>query len=149
MNILGKRKATYAAELKEKRTVAVLVAVAMVALNVLFTALRTDNSHTVLLLCNIFTDILCGCFLVYFLTAVYFPRKRKLTLYLKYREKHSGTVESIAEETERFMTFDCQRVKIDGQSYFRIYQTLPHMNVGDTVTFYVADNIIVEVAEDE
>lgn len=148
-NILGKNKEDYRIELEKKRIIAIITAIAMLILNIVFTALRTDSNHTVMLICNILTDIAGGWFLVCFFSEVYIPRARKLRLYSKFNEEKRGKVEEISDKTERFMTFDCKRVKINGHSYFLICDTILNIKVGETLTFRVADNIIVEVASDE
>ena len=78
--ILGMPPALYRQKLRQRSFLCIAVATGTLALNILFTALRTDSNHNLMLFLNIVADILAGLFLLPFISLRILPQKRLLQL---------------------------------------------------------------------
>lgn len=120
-----------------------LLLVLTLGLNFLILSLRTDTNHTQLLWLNIGSDILCGCFLVYALTAVLLPRLRLYRLCIRPTTVFEGTVTALQQSPIRYMDLDCLPVTV-GQR--RLFLPLCPITLaeGSHYRLSVAGSLIVE-----
>lgn len=112
--------------------------------NILLYTLRTAENHTIFLLINILSDILCGCFLVYTMTARLLPMLQLYRLTCRPRSTVEGTVSAIGDQPMRYMDLDCLPVTVGQRQLFLPAGTLC-LNVGSHYILSVTAGLIVEV----
>lgn len=111
--------------------------------NVLFTAIRTDDNHWLMLVLNILTDAGTGCFLIYHVTDRFLPEKKRYDISVKPGEQIQGTVEAVSETVVRYLDMDCLEVTMNGRRMFLPVNTI-RLPVGQKVRLRVVWNVIVE-----
>lgn len=134
----------YREKLKGRKLLCLLTAVVMVGLNVLFTCLRTEKNHALMLIANILTDSLGGCFLVYFIQERILSQEKLYRLTVKPKQTVSGTVSCVSGNTVRYMGMDCLEVTVDDRILFLPANTIT-LKTRDTGAFSVVSGVIVEV----
>lgn len=142
-NILGQSPYTYKKQLNRRILGCTLLFLLTVALNIVFTALRTEQNHVWMLLLNILADILCGCFLVYYVNLYIIPRSRLYRLMCRDKIQLQGTVSCINTEYIRYMDVDCHSVTVGGRRLFLPADTIA-LKEGQSYTFHLVSNIIAE-----
>lgn len=143
-NILGASAPIYRKKLIRHSVICVAVFMLTLALNILLTALRTPENHTLLLTVNILLDIGCGWFLLFFLSTGIIPRVRLLRLMQKEHTKIRATLEKIAPEPVRYMNLDCRRITAGGHIFFLPAGAIK-LTEGQQYCFYLTSNTVVEV----
>lgn len=116
---------------------------ATLLLNILFLCLRTADNHSLMLILNIATDIVCGCFLVWLLHRTILPQWKLLQLTSRRLEVIEGTVCRIDSVVTRYMDIDCLAVTLERRKLFLPAQTIP-LKEQTRYRFSVVSNIIVE-----
>ena len=144
--ILGMSSALYRKKLRMRTFLCIAVVAGVLALNILFAALRTDSNHTWMLVLNIAADILAGLFLLPFISLRILPQKRLLQLTEQVPEKLLITISEISPLPQRYMDMDCYPVSGDGRTLFLPANTLA-LTEGCTYTLSLVSNIIVEAAQ--
>jgi len=144
--ILGMPPALYRQKLRQRSFLCIAVATGTLALNILFTALRTDSNHNLMLFLNIAADILAGLFLLPFISLRILPQKRLLRLTQQVSETLRITIAEISPLPQRYMDLDCYPVSGDGRTLFLPANTL-ELTEGSTYTLSLVSNIIVEAAQ--
>lgn len=117
-----------------------------VAVNIVCLILRTDENHLLMLLINLLSDWICGLFLVYYVSCCVQPRKEMYRLSRRQREKIQGVIDKIETQPIRYERIHCVTVHV-GQRYLFAPEEMPLPKEGETVTFYVAGNVILEVTK--
>lgn len=143
-NILGTSTTEYAKIIKKRTVFCVAVVMLAILLNVLFTCLRTDNNHTAMLLLNIFVDITCGAFAIYFVSFYILPQSKLLNLMKKQKEIVHGAVNNVDKQSTMYMGIACYQVMLGDRKLFVPLGTIEMYNK-DTLTAQVVSNIVVEV----
>lgn len=144
--IYGMTPEEFGEKLKKRLIFDGVLAGATVLLNLLLAVFRTDSTHIWFLLANILTDIACGVYLVYDLSANYVPEKRLLELNRRMKEQISGEITEIEPYTTRFADLDCYCVKLGKRRTFLPANTL-QLDVGSQVELTLSGNVILEVAQ--
>lgn len=146
--ILGMDKTVYAKKIKDRKIVRLVVLFAMLLLNVLFTFLRRDSNHSLMLFLNILIDVLCGWYVIFFSEFWIFPQEKLLKIYNSEKSKFCGEVVEISEETETVQSIVCYRVVIGPKEQRVLF--LPakgaiELNKGEIWEFSVESGLIAEV----
>lgn len=144
--ILGMAPALYEKILKRRIALSVAIGVITLGLNILFTALRTDSNHNLMLFLNIGSDILAGLFLLPFVTLRILPQRRLLRLMYKEKEQVEITVASISPAPQRYMDMDCYCVSGNGRKCFLPVGTIC-LTEQSVYTLSLVSNIIVEAVQ--
>ncbi len=142
--VFGADAAKYKTETNKRISLSALVAVAVIVLNVIFTALRTDENHILMLILNIFVDIAGVWFLIYFITVKISPRCRLSKLYGKKKSKHEGVIDEISDDSITQDGFDCLKLKIGERVFFLISDGAIKLEAGQKIMFLTVGNVIVE-----
>lgn len=143
-SVLGLSPARYRKKLFARFIGCGLLAGLTLGINILLFSLRTDKTHMAFLLINILSDILCGCFLVYVLTAKLAPMLQLYRLSCRPLSSVSGTVSAIGDRPIRYMDLDCFSVCVGQRQLFLPVGTLC-LTVGKCYTLSVTASLIVEV----
>ena len=144
--ILGMPPALYRQKLRQRSFLCIAVATGTLALNILFTALRTDSNHNLMLFLNIAADILAGLFLLPFISLRILPQKRLLQLTQQVSETLRITIAEISPLPQRYMDMDCYPVSGNGRTLFLPANTLV-LTERNTYTLSLVSNIIVEASQ--
>ena len=144
--ILGMPPALYRQKLRQRSFLCIAVATGTLALNILFTALRTDSNHNLMLFLNIAADISAGLFLLPFMSLRILPQKRLLQLTKQVPETLLITIAEISPLPQRYMDLDCYPVSGDGRTLFLPANTLV-LTEQNTYTLSLVSNIIVEASQ--
>lgn len=144
-SILGQSARSYQKRIHWRIGLCIAAFLLTVGLNVLFTALRTDSNHTLMLLVNIASDILCGIFLLYSWDMLILPKLRLYRLFCRNRELLSGTVTEISRNPQRYMDIDCYAVTVDSRRVFLPAGTIALQQ--ERCTLSLVSNIIVEAEQ--
>ena len=144
--ILGMPPALYRQKLRQRSFLCIAVATGTLALNILFTALRTDSNHNLMLFLNIVADILAGLFLLPFISLRILPQKRLLRLTQQVSETLRITIAEISPLPQRYMDLDCYPVSGDSRTLFLPANTLV-LKERNTYTLSLVSNIIVEASQ--
>ena len=144
--ILGMPQAAYQQKLRMRSFLCIAVVIGTLALNILFTALRTDSNHKLMLFLNIAADILAGLFLLPFISLRILPQKRLLQLTRQVPETLLITIGEISPLPQRYMDMDCYRVSGDGRALFLPAGTLV-LTEQRAYTLSLVSNIIVEASQ--
>lgn len=142
-NILGMSLPACKRLLKRQWALCIAVAVLALALNIVFTAGRNGENHSLMLFLNIAADALAGCFLVFYLYVRILPRRRLYRMMCRYRSALSGVPVSIGAQTLRYMDIDCYPVELEGQRLFLPAGAL-RLEAGCFYSFQTVSNMIVE-----
>lgn len=143
--ILGQSPESFKKKLRTRIGFCVASAVLTLGLNILFTCLRTDANHTLMLVANICADILCGFFILYHTQVHIQPKMRLYKLFLRKREVLTGTITYISSVPQRYMDMDCYGVTVNERKIFLPANTLALKY--QNYTLYLVSNVIVEVAQ--
>lgn len=144
--ILGMPPALYRQKLRQRSFLCIAVATGTLALNILFTALRTDSNHNLMLFLNIAADISAGLFLLPFISLRILPQKRLLQLTQQVSETLRITIAEISPLPQRYMDMDCYQISGDTRTLFLPANTL-ELTEGSTYTLSLVSNIIVEASQ--
>lgn len=144
-SVLGQSAHSYKKRLDLRIGLCIAVFVLTVGLNILFTVLRTDSNHTLMLILNIAADVLCGFLLLYTWDMHILPGLRLYRLFCRNRELLSGTVTEISQDTQRYMDIDCHTVTVDNRRVFLPAGTLNIQKAACTLS--LVSNIIVEAEQ--
>ena len=144
--ILGMSPALYRQKLRQRIFLCIAVAVVALALNTLFTVLRTDRNHNWMLILNIAADILAGLFLLPFITLRILPQKRLLQLTRQTPENLLITITEISPLPQRYMDMNCYQVSGNGRTLFLPADTMV-LTEQKTYALSLVSNIIVEASQ--
>lgn len=144
-SILGQSPLSYQKRLKQHIGLCAAVLAITVGLNILFTALRSDSNHTLMLILNIAADVLCGFFLLHDTEMHILPMQRLYKLYCRDRQQLTGTVTHICDTPQRYMDIDCYAVTVDDRRVFLPAGTFSLRQ--ESYTLSLVSNIIVEAAQ--
>lgn len=144
--ILGMPPALYRRKLRQRSFLCIAVATGALALNILFTALRTDSNHNLMLFLNIAADISAGLFLLPFISLRILPQRRLLQLTQQVSETLRITIAEISPLPQRYMDMDCYRISGDTRTLFLPANTLV-LTERNTYTLSLVSNIIVEASQ--
>lgn len=145
-NVIGQSPADCKKVIHRQILLCVAVGIVTLALNVVLTALRTEENHTLMLILNIATDSLVGCFLLYYISGPLLRRYRLFQLMLRVKTPLSGTVEQIRPQPTRHMFIDCLEVMVAGRRYFLPTNTM-QLQPGQAYRLSIVTNFIVEAEQ--
>ncbi len=150
-NILSKDKQTFEKHLVRNIAIAIVCAVVVVALNVVFSVLRDEQNHKIMLALNIIVDIIGGWFLVFFVGYVILHQVRLKNLYNQQGEQVRVEVVAISQTPQKYRSFDCCKVDVkdcnEERTYFLPTSGNVELHIGQSATLRVVSNIIVEKYE--
>ena len=144
--VLGKALPDFHKQYTRRITLCAGTALLALCLNIVFTACRTPENHSWMLLGNICADVAAGFFLIYYISAVVMPMKRLLHLMSSPSETVAGTVCQIDRTVTRYMDMDCCCVRVDDRRLFLPVGTIS-LQAQQRYTFRIASNLIVEVSQ--
>ncbi len=148
-HILGDEK-SFVKKFNTNKIIVISTVIVALALNLLFTLLRTDQNHFAMLFANIAIDCVVGCFVIAFASFVLLPQKRLVELCKKPSATFRGEVVEISSQTIRMQNFDCYQVKFGKQSqraFYLVDSAKIQLQVGQVLTVKTVSNVIVEVQE--
>ena len=141
--VWGDSPARFRQTLKKRIILCIGIGLFTLGLNILCALLRTDENHTLMLMLNILTDSLCGCFLVFYISIYIAPASKLSALQSRRKEVFRGTVVKIDPTLTRYMDLDCITVTVEGKKLFLPANTMV-IAENTQYTFGVASNILVE-----
>lgn len=135
--------------LQRQKKICIICCIAAVVLaaglNILLTALHTRQTHTPMMILNIAVDLIALWFVTWAVTAVIIPLHRLLRLDEQKAKTLSGTVEEVAQNTERYLGYDCRIATVSGQKVFVIENGTISLQRGETVTLQTVSGVVREV----
>ena len=143
--LLGEPIASYEKKLKREVGYCYFALVALLVVNIGACFLRTDENHAFLLMFNILSDILVGGALIYRADTQLRLKKSLLRLARRTPRSFSATVHQILETTHRIPGVSCVLVRADERMLYLPQTDTIKLFQGQTYTFGVVDNVIVEV----
>lgn len=117
-------------------------------IHVVCTLGRTEQNHTVMLICNIAADVLGGSLLIARLSLCVFPLKRMLRLYGQANQEAFGEVLALTDTPIHYAGMDCHEVTLSDRRLFLPADTM-ELTAGIYYRFRLKGNLIVEVCDDE
>lgn len=144
--VLGRSPAAFKQQLDRLVLRCAVLGAAAVGLNILFTACRTEQNHTLMLVLNILTDVLAGIYILYTADVQILPKSRLYRLACRETELLRGTVSSISTDTIRYMNIDCHTVTLDSRRLFLPAGTIC-LEENKACFCRVAANIILEAEQ--
>lgn len=144
--ILGQPPHLYKKALDGKIRFCVTIGVLTLILHIIFTALRTESNHKLLLFANIGCDTVCGFILVYQIWGHILPCRRLYTLYNREKQALEGSVTGISPIPVRYMDMDCYQVTAAGRRLFLPVDTI-ELQENERYRFSVTANTIVEAEQ--
>lgn len=144
--IIGVPLSQYEKMLRYRTGLCILVAAGTIGLNILFTALRTDSNHTIMLILNIVSDILCGLFLLPFVSLRILPQRKLLKLMRREKEVIRVTVHQVSPTSQRYMDIDCHVVTGENRRFFLPVGTIALQEQAE-YSLSLVQNIIVEATK--
>ena len=145
-NVIGCSPAECKKQIRRQILLCVVLGVVTLGLNVLLTAVRTEENHTVMLILNILVDTLYCWFLLYYISSSLLRRQRLLLLLQRVKTPLEGTVEEIRPETTRYMYMECWEVIVAGRRYYLPTKTIS-LQPGETYRLSIVANVIVEAVQ--
>lgn len=144
-SVLGQSARSYKKKLHQHIGLCIAGLMLTVGLNILFTSLRTERNHTLMLILNIAADVVCGFLLLYAFQVHLFPALRLYKLFCRNREQLTGKVTGISQTTQRYMDMDCYTVTVNDR---RVFLPAGTMSIQPAeYTFFLVSNIIVEAEQ--
>ena len=144
-NLLGISSEKYLLKLKKYKVFVMLLGVFTLGLNILFLFLRTNENHDLLLALSIIMTVTCGWIITAFVGIIIKPMTRLYELSLRPTEQVLAKIDHINTEPYRVESFDCFEVYAEGNIFFLIADGNIEIREGDTVTLFIASNIITGV----
>ena len=144
-NLLGISSEKYLSKLNKYKVFTILLGILAVAINILFLFLRTDENHNTLLALSIVVTVASGWIITALVGLVIKPMTRLYELSLRPTECVFAKIERINTEPYRVESFDCFEIYTANNIYFLIADGNIRLKEGDTVTLFIASNIITEV----
>ncbi len=147
--IIGINVKKYQEKLKFQKTVIAAVSVSVLALNILLLLLRNEESHLLIYILTVVTDVLYGWFMIAFLELVILPKCRLLDLYGGSISRYEGKVAFVSKDTVKMRKVDCHEIVFGEEECRKLFlpDTLS-LSVGDVVAVGVNSGIIVEVYDE-
>lgn len=142
--MIDKSISDFSGMIKKRTVLCIAVGISALVLNLVFTLMRTDSNHTIMLILNIAADIIAGFFITYFASFYILPQKRRLKFSRKAAETICGNISKISEKTIRVLGFDCYTVEIDGRKVFLPDCSVVTLKTGEDVTLGIVMNIVTE-----
>ena len=143
--VLGEPLVAFEAKLKREVAYCSLAVVGLLCANIVGCCLRTDENHVFLLLFNILTDIICGSAVLYWVENSVCVKRSLLRLAKRTPRMMTAMVQEISERNHRVPGLDCALIHTDQRTLYLPRTNTIHLEVYQTYTFSVVDNVIVEV----
>ena len=144
-NLLGISSDKYLLKLNKYKVFVMLLGVFTLGLNILFLFLRTNENHDLFLALSIIMTVACGWIITTFVGIIIKPMTQLYNLSLRPTECISVKIERVNTELYRVENFDCFEVYAEGNIFFLIADGNIEIREGDTVTLFIASNIITGV----
>ena len=144
-NLLGISSEKYLSKLNKYKLFTTLLGILVVAINILFLLLRTNENHNILLALSIIVTVTFGWIITATVGIIIKPMAQLYELSQRPTECVLVTIERINPETYRVENFDCQKIHTADNIFFLIADGNIRLKEGDTVSLSIASNIITEV----
>ena len=144
-NLLGISSEKYLLKLKKYRISTILLGILAIGINILFLLLRNDDNHNLLLALSIIVTVALGWIITAIIGIIIKPMTRLYELSLRPTEQILAKIDHINIEPYRVESFDCFEVYAEGNIFFLIADGNIEIREGDTVTLFIASNIITGV----
>lgn len=144
-NLLGISSEKYLLKLKKYRISTILLGILAIGINILFLFLRNDDNHNLLLALSIIVTVALGWIITAIIGIIIKPMTRLYELSLRPTEQILAKIDHINTEPYRVESFDCFEVYAEGNIFFLIADGNIEIREGDTVTLFIASNIITGV----
>lgn len=122
----------------------IFVFCAIIFIHVVCTYLRTEHTHTTMLIANIAVDIIGGSFLIARLNMCVLPQQKLLKLYDLATQETVGQVVEIGNSLIHYIGVNCCEVRLPDRRLFLPAGTMA-LTVGEHYHFRLKGNLIVEV----
>ena len=144
-NLLGISSEKYLLKLKKYRIYTILLGILAIGINILFLFLRNDDNHNLLLALSIIVTVALGWIITAIIGIIIKPMTRLYELSLRPTEQVLAKIDHINIEPYRVESFDCFEVYAEGNIFFLIADGNIEIREGDTLTLFIASNIITGV----
>lgn len=142
--VLGADRAVCQKHIRRNILLCIFVFCAIVFIHVVCTCLRTERTHTAMLIANIAADIIGGSFLIARLNICVFPQQKLLRLYDLATQEAVGQVVEIGSSLTHYVGVSCYEVRLPDRRLFLPADTMV-LTVGACYRFRLKGNLIVEV----
>lgn len=144
-NLLGISSDKYLLKLNKYKTFTILLGILAVGINVLFLLLRTNDNHNFLLSLSIIVTVLLGWIITALVGIIIKPMTQLYELSMRQTDLVLAKIERINTDSYRVESFDCFEVYAEGNIFFLVADGNIKLREGDTVTLFIASNIITGV----
>ena len=144
-NLLGISSDKYLLKLNKYKTFTILLGILAVGINVLFLLLRTNDNHNLLLSLSIIVTVLLGWIITALVGIIIKPMTQLYELSMRQTDLVLAKIERINTDSYRVESFDCFEVYAEGNIFFLVADGNIKLREGDTVTLFIASNIITGV----
>ena len=144
-NLLGISSDKYLLKLNKYKTFTILLGILAVGINVLFLLLRTNDNHNLLLSLSIIVTVLLGWIITALVGIIIKPMTQIYELSMRQTDLVLAKIERINTDSYRVESFDCFEVYAEGNIFFLVADGNIKLREGDTVTLFIASNIITGV----
>ncbi len=144
-NLLGISSDKYLLKLNKYKVFTTLLGILTIGINILFLLLRTNENHNMLLALSIIVTVALGWIITALVGIVIKPMTQLYELSLRPTECVLAKIERINIEPYRVESFDCFEVYAEGSIFFLVADGNIKLREGDTVTLFIASNIITGV----
>ena len=122
-----------------------MLGILAVGINVLFLLLRTNDNHNFLLSLSIIVTVLLGWIITALVGIIIKPMTQLYELSMRQTDLVLAKIERINTDSYRVESFDCFEVYAEGNIFFLVADGNIKLREGDTVTLFIASNIITGV----
>lgn len=143
-NVLNNSEEIACVELENHKRKCIAICAITIIANVLLTLFTVEATTKLFLIINILVDIVVGMYVYTYYLANISTQKKLIAISQKAREKVSGTVEKISDETITHLSIECVEVKVSERILFMPLNTI-QLSCGENIVAYCNSNVIVEV----
>ena len=145
-NLLGISSDKYLLKLNKYKIFTILLGILTIGINILFLLLRTNENHNMLLALSIIVTVAFGWIITALVGIIIKPMTQLYQLSMRQTERVLTKIERINTELYRVESFDCFEVYAEGNIFFLVADGNIKLREGDTVTLFIASNIITGVS---
>ncbi|MBO5716459.1 MAG: hypothetical protein J6S23_08745 [Clostridia bacterium] len=145
-NLLGISSDKYLLKLNKYKIFTILLGILAIGINILFLLLRTNENHNMLLALSIIVTVAFGWIITALVGIIIKPMTQLYQLSMRQTERVLTKIERINTELYRVESFDCFEVYAEGNIFFLVADGNIKLREGDTVTLFIASNIITGVS---
>lgn len=126
-----------------KTALCILAVVLTLACNLVLALTASDGTNALFCFLNIITDIVCGIFVIWFVSVKILPERVLCRFAEKPMTEYSGEVREQSEKTVRYMDMDCYELAVNDRKLF-LPVSSARLQTGETYRFRLVSNVIME-----